>query len=142
MFTNWYAELNLFRLATFTPVSDRHPLGGCGSGFCLVLGYTKSGPTLIRCFKNEKCENERTAHMILIITHIPCLFACFYESVSYVYDFFSTCLSTCVASAAWFVFGFVFIATFLFSLIFSFEFNTYCKEGLVQSLRPQPCVHK
>jgi len=49
---------------------------------------------------------------------IPCLFACFYESVSYVYVLFSTCLSNCVASAAWVVFGFVFISTFLFSFFF------------------------
>jgi len=41
------------------------------------------------------------------LAHIPCLFACLYESVSCLYDFFSTCLSTCVASAAWFLFGFV-----------------------------------
>jgi len=36
---------------------------------------------------------------------IPCLFACFYDSVSCVYTFFSTCLSACVVSAACFVFG-------------------------------------
>jgi len=36
----------------------------------------------------------------------PCLFACLYDSVSYVYTFFSTCLSACVARAACFVFGF------------------------------------
>ena len=29
------------------------------------------------------------------------LFACFYESVSYVYFLFSTCVSNCVASAVW-----------------------------------------
>ena len=57
--------------------------------------------------------------------HIPCLFACFYESVSFVYVFFSTSLSTRVASAAWFVFGFVFINTFLLCFFLSCEFNTY-----------------
>ena len=30
------------------------------------------------------------------LTHIPCLFVCFYESVSCVYVFLSTCCSTCV----------------------------------------------
>jgi len=60
---------------------------------------------------------------------IPCLFACFYESVSYVYDVFSTCLSSCVASAAWFVFGFVFIATSFLSSFFYCEFNTYFKHS-------------
>jgi len=39
------------------------------------------------------------------LTHNPCLFACFYESVLCVCAFFSTCLSTCVARAACFVPG-------------------------------------
>ena len=63
------------------------------------------------------------------LTHIPCLFASFYESVSCVYAFFSTCLSTCVASSAWFVFGFVFITTF-FSLS-SFPSNSIHIFGTV-----------
>ena len=58
------------------------------------------------------------------LTHIPCLFVCFYESVSYVYVLFSTCLFTCAASVAWFVSGFVFITTVLFSFFFFCEFNT------------------
>jgi len=71
------------------------------------------------------------------LTHLPCLFACFYESVSCLYAFFSTCLSTCVASSAWFVFGLVFITTFLFSFFFSCEFNTYLWHGaLVVSRLP------
>jgi len=37
---------------------------------------------------------------------IPCLFACFYNSVWYVYTFFSNYLSACVVSAACFVFAF------------------------------------
>jgi len=35
----------------------------------------------------------------------PCLFACFYDSVSCVCTFFSTCLSDCVVRVACFVFG-------------------------------------
>ena len=62
---------------------------------------------------------------------IPCLFACFYESVSYVYVLFSTCLSNCVASAAWVVFGFVFISTFLFSCFFSCDYSTYLWHGVL-----------
>jgi len=46
-------------------------------------------------------------------THLPCLRACLYESVSCVYVFFSTCRSTCVARAACFVFCSIFISTFL-----------------------------
>jgi len=45
---------------------------------------------------------------LVSLTHIPCLFACFHESVSCVYAFFSTCLSTCVARAACFVFCSIF----------------------------------
>jgi len=60
---------------------------------------------------------------------IPCLFACFYESVSCVYAFFSTSLSTCVASAVWLVFDFVSIATFFFPVFFSCKFNRYLCHG-------------
>ena len=63
--------------------------------------------------------------VLVSLTHLPCLFACFYDSMSYVYVFFSTCLSTCVASAARFVFSFVFITTFLFSFFF-FQKNKCC----------------
>jgi len=65
-----------------------------------------------------------TNNSLSVSMHIPCLFACFYESVSCVYAFFSTCLSTCVASAARFVFSFVFITTFLFSVFF-FSIDTF-----------------
>ena len=64
-------------------------------------------------------------------THLPCLFACFYESVSCVYAVFSTCFASCVASAEWFMFGFVFITTFLFSCFFSCEYNTYLWHGVL-----------
>ena len=70
---------------------------------------------------------------------IPCLFACFYESVLCVYAFFSTCLCTCVAIAAWFVFGFVFITTFMFSFIFLCEFNTFLMTVLL--LYAWPCSY-
>jgi len=63
------------------------------------------------------------------LTPNPSLFACFYESVSSVYVFFSTCLSACVASAAWFVFCFVFITTFLFPFFFFCKFNRYLCHG-------------
>jgi len=59
------------------------------------------------------------------LTHIPCLFACFYDSLSFAYAFFSTC----VVSAAWFVFGFAFITTLLRSFFISCEFNTYLWHG-------------
>ena len=45
------------------------------------------------------------------LTHIPCLFACFYESVSCVYAFFSTSLSISVSRAAYFVFYSMFKTT-------------------------------
>jgi len=70
---------------------------------------------------------------------IPCLFACFYESVSYVYVLFSTCLSSCVASAEWVVFGFVFITTFLFS--FFFPPNLIHIFGKVLLLYVWPCSY-
>ena len=63
------------------------------------------------------------------LTHPPCLFACFYESVSCVYAFFSTCRSTCVACAACFVFGSIFLTTFLFSSFFFYEFNRLLCHG-------------
>ena len=44
---------------------DGHPLGGCGSGFGLVPGYTTLSVRvrvqhIIQYLKNKKCENERT----------------------------------------------------------------------------------
>ena len=48
------------------------------------------------------------------LTHLPCRFACFHESVSCVYVFFSTCHSTCVARAAYFVFCSIFITPFFY----------------------------
>ena len=63
------------------------------------------------------------------LTHLPCLFACFYESVSCVFTFFSTCGSTYVArhSAACFGFCSVLITTFLlaFFLFSSSLIDTY-----------------
>ena len=43
---------------------DRHPLGGCGSGFWfssrLYYPFGKGpGQHIIRCLTNRKCENER-----------------------------------------------------------------------------------
>jgi len=55
------------------------------------------------------------------LTHIPCLFACFHESVSCVYAFLSTCLSTCVALAACFVLGSVLSTALWFSFFFSHQ---------------------
>ena len=62
-------------------------------------------------------------------THLPCLFACFYESVSCVYVFFSTCFSTCVARAACFGFCSVSKTTFFFSFSFSYKFNRHLCHG-------------
>jgi len=59
------------------------------------------------------------------LTHIPSLFACFYESVSCVYTFFSTCMSICVARTACFVFCSIFVNTFLFSFFFFYRFNRH-----------------
>jgi len=60
------------------------------------------------------------------LTHLPCLFACFYESASCVYAFLSTCLSICVVRPACFVFGPVFMTTFLFSCFFFLQIiDTY-----------------
>jgi len=74
------------------------------------------------------------------LTHLPCLFACFYEPVSCVYAFFSTCLASCVASAEWFVFGFVFITTFLFSCFFSCDYSTYLWHGVLLYAWPSSYV--
>ena len=63
------------------------------------------------------------------LTHLPCLFACFYESVSCVYAVFSTYLSTCVVRAACFVFGSLFITTSLFSLFSLCKFNRHLCHG-------------
>jgi len=49
------------------------------------------------------------------LTHIPSLFACFHESVSCVYVFFSTCLSICVWRAACLVFCCIFTSFFSIS---------------------------
>ena len=94
----------------------------------------------VESLKNKKCEKQRTAQnkgqnppghpeKKERKKEIPRLFACFYESVSCVYVFFSTCLSTCVASVVWFVLGFVIITTFLSSFFFFFEFNIYRCHG-------------
>jgi len=63
------------------------------------------------------------------LTHIPCLFACIYESVSCVYAFFPTCLSACVARAVCFVFCSIFLTTFLFSFFFFYKFNRHLCHG-------------
>jgi len=63
------------------------------------------------------------------LTHIPCLFACFHESVSCVYTFFSPCLSTCVALAACFVLGSVLLTAFLFCFFSCYEFNGHLCHG-------------
>jgi len=70
------------------------------------------------------------------LMHLPCLFACFNESVSCVYAFFSTCHSTCVVRAACFVFGSVSITTFLFSFSFFYKFNRRLCHGAYW------CTHK
>jgi len=57
------------------------------------------------------------------LTHLPCLFACFYEFVSCVYSVFSTYLSTCVARAACFVFCSISLTAFLFSFSFFYKFD-------------------
>ena len=48
----------------------------------------------------------------VFVAPIICLFACFYESVSCVYVFFSTCRSSCVVRAVCFVFCSIFITSF------------------------------
>jgi len=63
------------------------------------------------------------------LSHLPCLFACFYESVSCVYVFFSTCLSTCVARAACLVFCSMFLTIFLFSFFLFYKFNSHLCHG-------------
>ena len=67
--------------------------------------------------------------VLVSLTHLPCLFACFNESVSCVYVFFSTCLSTCVARAACFVFGSIFLNPFSFSFLFFCKFNRHLCHG-------------
>jgi len=63
------------------------------------------------------------------LAHLPCLFTCFYESVSCVYAFFSTGLSACLARAACFVFSSVFIITYLFPFFFFYKFNRHLCHG-------------
>jgi len=63
------------------------------------------------------------------LTYLPCLFACFCESVSYVYVVFSTYLSTCVARAACFVFCSISLTAFLFSFYFLYRFNRHLCHG-------------
>ena len=58
------------------------------------------------------------------LTHILFLFACFYEIVSCVNVFFSTCLSICVSCAAGFVFCSIFITWTTF-----FNFNMHLCHG-------------
>jgi len=70
------------------------------------------------------------------LTHLPCLFACFYVSVSCVYAVFSTCLSPCFVRAACLVFGSVSITTFLFSVSFFYTFNRHLCHGIYS------CTHK
>jgi len=70
---------------------------------------------------------------------IPCLFACFYESVSHVYVLFSTCLSSCVAREACFLFCSIFKTTLLLVirmtiLICMSSFSIY------MSIIPNTCV--
>jgi len=59
---------------------------------------------------------------LVSLTHVSCLFAFFYESLSCVYTFFSSCLSTCVARAACFVFCSMIITTFVFSFFLFDQF--------------------
>jgi len=70
------------------------------------------------------------------LTHIPCLFACFYESMSCVYVFFSTCRSTCVGRSACFVFCSIFIITSLLSCSFFYKINRHLCHGAYW------CMHK
>ena len=64
------------------------------------------------------------------LTHLPCLFACFYESVSCVYAVFSTYLSICIACAACFVFCSISLTAFLFSFFFFYKFNGHLCHGV------------
>jgi len=59
------------------------------------------------------------------LTHLPCLFACFYEFVSCVYAVFSTC----VAHAACFVFCSISLTAFLFSFFYFYKFNRHLCHG-------------
>jgi len=63
------------------------------------------------------------------IKHLPCLFACFYESVSCVYAVFSTYLSTCVARAACFVFCSIFLTALLFIFFLFYKFDRHLCHG-------------
>ena len=74
---------------------------------------------------------------LVSLTHIPCLFACFHESVSCVYAFFSTCCSTCVACTACLLFCFIFLTTFLLSCIFFYKLNRPMSGCLL--MYAQPC---
>jgi len=74
------------------------------------------------------------------LTHFPCLFACFYESVSCVYVVFSTCPST--VRAAFFAFCSIFLTTFLF--LFSFPTNlidTYVTVSTHVRIFLRICLH-
>jgi len=75
------------------------------------------------------------------LTHVPCLFACFHESVSCVYAFFSTCCSTCVARAACFVFCSIFLTTFLLPCSFFYRFNRPMSGCLLMYAQPCPYVY-
>jgi len=63
------------------------------------------------------------------LTHLPCLSACFYESVSCVYVVFSTYLSTYVARAACFVFCSISLTAFSFSFSLFYKFHEHLCHG-------------
>ena len=65
----------------------------------------------------------------LMHIQVPCLFACFYESVSCVHTFFSTCRSTCVACAECFVFCSIFLTTVMLACSFFYKFNRHLCHG-------------
>ena len=66
---------------------------------------------------------------LVSLMHIPCLFACFYESVSCVHVFLSTCRSTCVAPGACFVFCSIFITTFWLICSFFYKLDRHSYHG-------------
>jgi len=66
---------------------------------------------------------------LVSLTHFPCLFAFICESVSCVYDFFSTRLSNCVARAACFVWCSVLITTFCFLFFFFHKLDRHLYHG-------------
>jgi len=74
------------------------------------------------------------------LTHIPDLFNCFYESVSCVYTFFSTCLSICVLCTAYFVCCSIFITTFFISFFFVYKFNRHLCHGAYWFTRSLACM--